>query len=49
MRADRVALAFMLWLAGASLAEYPERPIRLLLPFPASGAVDIAISPFLVL
>ena len=27
--------------AGASLAEYPEKPIRLLLPFPAGGAVDI--------
>jgi tripartite-type tricarboxylate transporter receptor subunit TctC len=24
-----------------SLAEYPEKPIRLLLPFPAGGAVDI--------
>ena len=23
------------------LAEYPEKPIRLLLPFPAGGAVDI--------
>ena len=32
-----------LWLAGATagFAEYPERPIRLLLPFPAGGAVDI--------
>ena len=23
------------------LAEYPEKPIRLILPFPAGGAVDI--------
>src|SRR5436305_1883245 len=26
---------------GQSLADYPEKPIRLLLPFPAGGAVDI--------
>jgi tripartite-type tricarboxylate transporter receptor subunit TctC len=26
---------------GSGLAEYPERPIRLVLPFPAGGAVDI--------
>jgi len=26
---------------GRGFAEYPERPIRLLLPFPAGGAVDI--------
>ena len=29
------------WHAGAGCAEYPEKPIRLLLPFPAGGAVDI--------
>jgi tripartite-type tricarboxylate transporter receptor subunit TctC len=40
MGADRIVLALMLWLVGASatFAEYPERPIRLLLPFPAGGA-----------
>ena len=27
--------------AGSSYAEYPDRPIRLILPFPAGGAVDI--------
>jgi tripartite-type tricarboxylate transporter receptor subunit TctC len=27
--------------AGSSYAEYPDRPIRLVLPFPAGGAVDI--------
>src|SRR6202051_3511387 len=43
MGAGRIALALTLWLAGAgaAVAEYPERPIRLLLPFPAGGAVDI--------
>jgi tripartite-type tricarboxylate transporter receptor subunit TctC len=37
MGAKRIVLALTLWLAGASasFAEYPERPIRLLLPFPA--------------
>jgi tripartite-type tricarboxylate transporter receptor subunit TctC len=43
MGAHRIALMLTLWLAGASasFAEYPERPIRLLLPFPPGGAVDI--------
>jgi tripartite-type tricarboxylate transporter receptor subunit TctC len=42
MSAYRIVLALLLWVAGAGagFAEYPERPIRLLLPFPAGGAVD---------
>lgn len=35
------ALALVFAQTGPSFAEYPERPIRLLLPFPAGGAVDI--------
>ncbi len=35
------ALALVLAQTGSGLAEYPERPIHLLLPFPAGGAVDI--------
>ena len=35
------ALAVVLAQPGRSFAEYPERPIRLLVPFPAGGAVDI--------
>src|SRR5712691_12774575 len=43
MGTARIVLALTLWLvgAGAAFAEYPDRPIRLLLPFPAGGAVDI--------
>jgi tripartite-type tricarboxylate transporter receptor subunit TctC len=35
------ALALLLAQPGHSFAEYPDRPIRLVLPFPAGGAVDI--------
>ena len=38
------ALALVLAQTGSGLAEYPERPIHLLLPFPAGGAVDIVAS-----
>ena len=31
---------------GQSFAQYPERPIKLLLPFPAGGAVDIVARVF---
>jgi tripartite-type tricarboxylate transporter receptor subunit TctC len=36
-----IALAFVLALPGTGLAQWPERPIRLYVPFPAGGAVDI--------
>ena len=36
-----IALAFVFVQTGRSFAEYPDKPIRLLLPFPAGGAVDI--------
>jgi tripartite-type tricarboxylate transporter receptor subunit TctC len=39
-----LALAAMVLLfaqTGRGFAEYPERPVRVLLPFPAGGAVDI--------
>lgn len=35
------ALALILAQTRSGLAEYPERPIHLVLPFPAGGAVDI--------
>src|SRR3954463_4253460 len=43
MGANRILLRLVMWLPGAgpSFAEYPERPIRPVLPFPAGGAVDI--------
>jgi tripartite-type tricarboxylate transporter receptor subunit TctC len=34
------ALCLVLVQQGRSAAQYPERPIRLILPFPAGGAVD---------
>src|SRR5882757_1418452 len=46
MRPIRTAALLLLSLAASSVAEpvladYPDKPIRLLLPFPAGGAVDI--------
>ena len=34
------ALSLIVLTAGPCAAQYPERPIRLILPFPAGGAVD---------
>ena len=34
-------LAFVLALPGTGLAQWPDKPIRLYVPFPAGGAVDI--------
>ena len=36
-----IALAFALALPGTGLAQWPDKPIRLYVPFPAGGAVDI--------
>jgi tripartite-type tricarboxylate transporter receptor subunit TctC len=36
-----IALAFVLALPGTGLAQWPDKPIRLYVPFPAGGAVDI--------
>jgi tripartite-type tricarboxylate transporter receptor subunit TctC len=41
MRAMLVATAFVAAARLAVAGEYPDKPIRLLLPFPAGGAVDI--------
>src|SRR5688572_3726180 len=35
------AAGFVACLAGPALAQYPERPIRVLTPFPPGGAVDV--------
>jgi tripartite-type tricarboxylate transporter receptor subunit TctC len=35
------AAAFLLVLPGEGFAQYPDRPIRLILPFPAGGTVDL--------
>ena len=35
------ALVLMFVPTDRGLAAYPERPVRVLLPFPAGGAVDI--------
>ena len=41
MRILSLAAALLLSLAPAVRAEYPERPIRLIVPFPAGGVTDV--------
>lgn len=38
-----VALTLVLAQSDRSFAQYPQRPVRLLLPFPAGGAVDLVV------
>jgi tripartite-type tricarboxylate transporter receptor subunit TctC len=42
-----LALGAMLLLADAALAQgnYPNRPIRIIVPYPAGGIVDIVAAP----
>jgi tripartite-type tricarboxylate transporter receptor subunit TctC len=40
-RIRRKCLAWLLGCAGAATAAYPERPIRVVMPFPAGGTVDV--------
>ena len=41
MRLLVAALAALLSLTGAARAEYPDRPIRVIVPFPAGGVTDV--------
>jgi tripartite-type tricarboxylate transporter receptor subunit TctC len=41
LRAAPFTAALLLLTTGAALAQYPDRPIRLLTPFPPGGAVDV--------
>ena len=41
LRPALVALCLVIATYGESWAEYPEKPIRLILPFPAGGTVDL--------
>jgi tripartite-type tricarboxylate transporter receptor subunit TctC len=40
------ALAALLAVTGSARAEYPERPVQVIVPFPAGGVVDIVARKF---
>ena len=41
MRRATLAAALLLWAAAASAQDYPNRPIRIIVPTPAGGPVDV--------
>ena len=41
MRRAALAAALLLWAAAASAQDYPTRPIRIIVPTPAGGPVDV--------
>jgi hypothetical protein len=41
MKNKLLLACFALLLARAALAEYPERPIKMVMPFPPGGTVDV--------
>ncbi len=50
LRAVIVGLSLMLALAAPALADWPEKPVRLIVPYPAGGAADLparVVSEFL--
>ncbi|MGB8894607.1 MAG: tripartite tricarboxylate transporter substrate binding protein, partial [Pseudolabrys sp.] len=41
MRRAAVAVVGLLWAASAFAQDYPSRPIRIIVPTPAGGPVDV--------